>query len=101
MLAMSVTVAWGIDYAQMTTEELFQLHGAVQNASENERKDYQLEWDKRVAAMTDEEKQQYVTSSDNSSKDNKEGPRLLWTPGRGYEQQGVQGNVIYGGAPRK
>ena len=26
---------------------------------------------------------------------------LLWTPGRGYEQQGVQGNVIYGGAPRK
>lgn len=100
MLAMTVTAAWGLDYAQMTTEELFQLHGAVQNASEIERKEYQLEWEKRVATMTDEEKQQYLTSPGNSPEDDSKNPKLLWTPGRGYEK-GTQGQVIFGGAPRK
>lgn len=87
-----------LDYSHMTNEELFQLRGAIQNAPEGDKEAYQIEWEKRWAKMTDEEKKQFEEPSEDSTEGNGK-PRLLWTPARGYEKEGGQGQVIFGGGP--
>ena len=93
-------VSWAIDFTVFSTQELYELKGAVQNAPEQEQKAYEQEWHKRLQTMTGEEKKLYVDSSDTpgQAKENSSKEPKPYTPGRGYDQQGT-GGVIYGGAP--
>lgn len=47
------------DYSSMTTEELSQLRGTLQTASQEERDAFRSEWLERVQSMTATERQAY------------------------------------------
>ena len=78
----------------MSNEELFELRGAIQNAPDPDKNAYQLEWEKRIAGMTNEEKKQFVDPAQDEE-DNGGSSEQLWVPARGYEKQA--GRVISGG----
>lgn len=90
------TAAWAMDFSRMTNQELADLRGAIRNAPQEEQSAFQQEWEKRQAAMTEEEKKLFAKPQAESSGDDGKLQKLN-IPGRGYEQQGV-GTVIYGGA---
>lgn len=87
---------WAQDFASMSNKELFELRGMIKFSVEEVKKAYNEEWEKRLADMSDEEKNRYAEAEEKEGEDDK-----LWLPGRGYERQGVQGQIIYGGPPRK
>lgn len=89
------TAAWAMDFNRMTNQELADLRGAIRNASQEEQSAFQLEWEKRQAVMTEEEKKLFAPPPEEpSGKDEQlRKPQVL---GRGYEAQGA-GGVIYGG----
>ena len=93
----SVT-GWSMDFVNMSNEELFELQGAIRNAPEADRKAYEAEWEKRVSGMTDEEKKVFVDAdAEKQTDDGKlDEPRI---PAGGYEKEGIQGQIIFGGFP--
>lgn len=54
--------SFAADYASMTTQELAALRGTLYNATAEERAAFRTEWRKRVAEMTQEERQTYSMS---------------------------------------
>ena len=98
LLTVICSNVWSMDFVSMSNDELFELRGAIQNAPEADKKVYQVEWEKRLASMTDEEKKQFVeTPKDGETNDTKLKQPLI--PARGYEKQLEQGRVIFGGFP--
>lgn len=88
--------SWAQDFASMSNRELFELRGMIKYSVEEVKKAYNEEWEKRLTDMTDEEKNKYA------EEEKKEGDvDKLWLPGQGYEKQGVQGQIIYGGSKRR
>jgi hypothetical protein len=57
---------FAVDYSQYTTEELANMRGTMQDASEEERDTFRAEWQKRLQDMTREERQKYVGKPDNA-----------------------------------
>ena len=57
--------AFAEDYSQYTTEELANMRGTLQDASQEERDAFRAEWQKRLQNMTREERQKYVGRPDN------------------------------------
>jgi len=100
LLAGWPAVGLSMDFAGMSNVELFDLRGAIRNAPEADRNAYQAEWEKRLAGMSEEEKQLYAEAeaSDQKEKDDDllDQPRI---PARGYENQGIPGQIIFGGYP--
>jgi len=96
LLTVVCSGGWSMDFVDMSNKELFELRGAIQNAPDVDKNSYQLEWEKRIAVMTNEEKKQFVDSPKHG--EGKEGSsEQLWVPARGYEKQA--GQVILGGYP--
>ena len=58
--------AFAADYSQCTTEELANMRGTMQDASEEERDTFRAEWQKRLQEMTREERHKYVGKPDNA-----------------------------------
>lgn len=58
--------AFAADYSQYTTEELANMRGTLQDASEEERDAFRAEWQKRLQDMTPEERQEHVGKPDNA-----------------------------------
>lgn len=50
------------DFGSMKTEELATLRGKLQNEPEETREAFKKEWQKRVDAMSPEEKQKYAST---------------------------------------
>lgn len=94
LLPALLSVGWTMDYHNMSNQELYELRGAIRNAPESEQEAYRLEWEQRVAAMTDAEKKEYLQPEEDARPDMLETPR---TPAKGYENQ--PGQVIFGGFP--
>lgn len=88
-----------MDFDQMSNEELFELRGAIQNAPESDKAAFQVEWDKRIACMTEEERKQFTEPPEAEKKNDDEldPPRI---PAQGYEKEGIQGQIIFGGFPQ-
>jgi len=85
-----------MNFEKMSNKQLFEMQGAIQNAPEADQKAYQLEWDKRLAAMNEEEKQQFTRKpEEDKGEDTLPQPKI---PARGYEKD-EQGLVIFGGFP--
>lgn len=87
--------ALAMDFAAMSNQELADLRGAIRNAPEPDQQAFRLEWEKRLAAMPEEEKKRYAPARDQRPEDEEkqEKPRIQ---GRGYDSQGT-GSIIYGG----
>jgi hypothetical protein len=100
LLTVVCSVGWSMDFINMSNEELFELRGAIQNAPETDKKAYQVEWDKRVSCMTDEEKKEFTEPSkvDEGNDGKLAQPRV---PAQGYEKQSGQGRIIFGGFPKE
>ena len=58
--AMLISSAFAVDYSTVSTEELANLRGKMQNATVEERNAFQNEWQKRIQNMTQEERQKYL-----------------------------------------
>jgi uncharacterized membrane protein (DUF106 family) len=58
--AMLISSAFAVDYSTVSTEELANLRGKMQNATVEERNAFQNEWQKRIQTMTQEERQKYI-----------------------------------------
>jgi len=98
LLASACSTVWAMDFVNMTNEELFELQGAIQNAPDVDKNAYQLEWDKRVACMTGEEKKQFFkTPKDEEENDGKLQKPVV--PAQGYEKQVGPDKIIFGGFP--
>ncbi len=95
------SVAWSMDFVNMNNEQLFELRGAIQNAPDGEKTAYQLEWEKRIAAMSSEEKKQFAVISKNEEGNNSTPQQPFLLMGQGYEKQEGEGQVIFGGPPQK
>jgi hypothetical protein len=52
--------AFSADYSRYTTEELSNMRGTMQNATNEERETFRAEWQKRLQNMTQEERQEYM-----------------------------------------
>lgn len=91
------TAALAMDFGNMSNQELFELRGAIQNAPEPDKTAYQTEWEKRLSCMTDEEKNQFTQPPEAKKNDDELDPPR--TPAQGYEKEGVQGRIIFGGFP--
>ena len=65
-LAILAGNAFAEDYSQYTTEELSDMRGTLQNASEEERDAFRDEWQERLQDMTSEERQKYTGRPDNA-----------------------------------
>ena len=87
--------ALAMDFARMSNQDLADLRGAIRNAPEPEQQAFRLEWEKRLAAMPEEEKKRYAPPQDQSPEDaeKQDKPRIQ---GRGYDSQGT-GTIIFGG----
>ena len=94
LLTVACSVAWSMDFVDMTNRELFALQGAIQNAPDGDKKAYQGEWEKRIASMTEEEKKQFavVLKNKEDNKDEYKLPFLLM--GQGYDDQQGEERVI-------
>jgi len=93
------STSWAIDYTKLSSEELFEFRGAVKNGPEAEQKVYEQEWQKRLDAMTEEEKKRYSEEPGRAGQQNNvagEGERAPFVSSRGYDKQGT-GGVLYGG----
>lgn len=98
LLSVVTAACWAMDFDNMSNEELFELRGAIQNAPEPDRTAYQAEWNKRLACMTDEEKKEFAEPAEAEKKNDDELDPPI-TPAQGYEKEGVQGQIIFGGFP--
>jgi len=58
--------AFAEDYSQYTTEELANMRGTLQDASQEERDAFRAEWQKRLQDMTPEERQEYTGRPENA-----------------------------------
>ena len=93
--------AWAIDYTVLSNNELYELKGAIKNAPKTGQEQYQKEWQLRVSKMSEEEAKRYTSGHDvsnNGVSTTNDSPEAPFTPGRGYDRQGI-GKVIIGGAP--
>lgn len=54
------------DYSKYTTEELANMRGTLQNASQEERDAFRAEWQKRLQDMTPEDRQEYTGRPENA-----------------------------------
>lgn len=59
-LVLYISPVSAADYSALSTEELANMRGTLQNATEEERKAFQNEWQKRTQNMTQEERQKYL-----------------------------------------
>jgi len=82
-----------IDYTVLDNNLLYELKGAIKNASTIEQEAYQKEWQLRLNKMTEEELKRYTLENNTNSMDKK--PIVQ---GTGYDSQGT-GTIIYGGTP--
>jgi len=90
LLTVACSVAWSMDFVDMTNRELFELQGAIQNAPDGDKKAYQLEREKRIAAMSEEEKKQFVVILRNEEDNNGQYKRPFLLMGQGYEKQEIK-----------
>ncbi len=66
----AATPVWAVnDYSSMSTEELSNSRGTLQEASEEERNAFRSEWQERMQNMTPEERQQYTGQPANAKRD--------------------------------
>lgn len=86
-----VGFSWAVDFTGMNNQELFEIRKMIKFSTEQVQVEYQEEWDKRLADMSDEEKKKFADAAKNDDYGGDE----LWVPGKGYEKQ--QGIIIYGG----
>ena len=98
LLAIACSTVWAMDFVNMTNEELFELQGAIQNAPDADKNAYQLEWDKRFASMTSEEKKQFFETAKEEDDGKLKKPVV---PAQGYEKQVGPDKIIFGGFPPK
>jgi hypothetical protein len=100
LLSVVTAACWAMDFDKMSNEELFELRGAIQNAPEPDKTAYQVEWEKRITCLTEEEKKQFAEPPEAETKNDDEldPPRI---PAQGYEKEGVQGHIIFGGFPQE
>ena len=68
------------DYSGKSTEELAEIRGTLRNAEVQDRNDFRLEWQKRLNAMTPEERVKYLGPPANAQRD-----------GNGYGKKGNRG----------
>lgn len=83
------------DYGSMTTQELSKLRGTMYSASQEDRDGFRTEWNKRIDAMTAEEKEQYLGPGGGRGKGNRNQAGL--GDGRGRGRGGGQGSGQGGG----
>lgn len=60
--AIIVGTACGADYSSMSTDELSQIRGTLQDASQEERDAFRSEWAKRLDSMSPSERAEYAAS---------------------------------------
>lgn len=65
-LALATVPAWGIDFSSLSTEELSAKRGTMMNATEEERKAFRNEWQKRMRELAPEERAKYRGRPDNA-----------------------------------
>ncbi|MEN8199481.1 MAG: DUF1104 domain-containing protein [Thermodesulfobacteriota bacterium] len=70
MLATPVLAA---DYSSMSIEELSQIRGTLQNATEQERANFRQEWQGRLTEMSAEDRAKYMGSANKPGKGNAQG----------------------------
>ena len=63
--------AWCIDYSAKTTEELNAMRGTMRTAPAEEREAFIAEWQKRLRAMTPEERLKYSSRPKDAPADGK------------------------------
>lgn len=94
LLVLLAGYAWGAtDYASMSTEELSALRGTMYNKTQEERNAFRDEWMKRVQEMTQEEREQYLSSGPGNGGGRGNGTGL----GNGTGQGGGNGQGNGGG----
>lgn len=87
--------AWAMDFSRMSNPELADLQGAIRNAPEADQAAFRLEWEKRQASMSEEEKKLYASPQEPQPGE-EEQMKKPYVQGRGYDSQGT-GTVIFGG----
>ena len=95
LLTFASSVVWSKDFDDMSNIELFELRGSIQNTPFSDRNAYRLEWEKRLAGMTDEEKSQFTELSEDAEKDNGEFKQPSHIMGQGYEIKEWEGPKSY------
>lgn len=94
-LSMIVIPAGAADYSSMTTEELAELRGTMQNATQEEHAAFQQEWQNRLRHMTREERQRHIGPPADAPRD---GSGMQYGgKGNGDRQRGDKGGR--GGGP--
>ena len=63
------------DYTGMSTEKLAEMRESMQYASEDERRDFNEEWQKRIRDMRPEEKEKYLGIPEEEQERRKENDR--------------------------
>lgn len=100
LLSLTTVPAWGIDFSSLSTEELAAKRGTMMNATEEDRKAFRNEWQKRMREFTPEERARYQGRPDNAPAVNRGGAgrQSLQDPsspsgprGMGYGQGGGRG----------
>lgn len=84
------SAVFAADYAKMKTEELAKLRETIKNATPGERKAYEIEWEKRVQKMTEEEKQRYLGEGQGKTTQERERNRERERERETTQQQGAQ-----------
>jgi hypothetical protein len=87
--------AWAMDFSRMSNQDLADLQGAIRNAPEADQAAFRLEWEKRQASMSEEEKKLYPSPPEPQPGE-EEQMKKPYIQGRGYDSQGT-GTVIFGG----
>ncbi|MDA8165093.1 MAG: hypothetical protein M0017_08690 [Desulfobacteraceae bacterium] len=91
LLLLPCGVARATDYRQMSTAQLAMMRGTIQNATEEEQRAFQEEWQRRVRMMTSAERRQYLGPNEENPAGTASGPEEkgqrpeemppAWTPG--------------------
>ncbi|MBI9084010.1 MAG: hypothetical protein JEZ11_10465 [Desulfobacterales bacterium] len=95
-LVLAMAPAWGADYGNHTDEELATMRGTMRSASSEERAAFSAEWQKRVQAMSAEDRQKYSGRSAKAAADGS-GYRTN-APGSGSGANAQMGSTGGGGS---
>ena len=84
ILALLASVAWAVDYSQMSTEELMKMRGTI---SVDERPAFRAEMQKRMQTMTPAQRQQFMQSSPGRGQSMGQGITPRGTKGKGIQNR--------------
>ncbi len=65
-VSLIASAAFAVDYSKMSTVELSEMRGTMQNVTVEGRNAFRQEWQNRIQAMTQEEKQKYLGKPENA-----------------------------------